>query len=412
MPEELFIDPGGSLPVLSIYRAIIIAMFFVCFLKRKSYIRISEIPFISLLFVMIILETISLLLSVDFGSSIKPYLSFIIEIVLFYIIFVTGLKYKDIHAVLSSLTAAIIIVAVVGILERYIDFNPVDFIPITERFMSHRHEPMNAGLVFSTFTHPIMLGAALAMGWPLSLVIIDNQERPASRLFLRFAVLLILACLYFTFSRGPWLGLIVATIFLVLFRYPKIKKRLAYILVLTLLVFIVRPGTYVTLSGLKSATTNPEAREGSSFYYRLELWKVAYDEITKSPERLIFGYGQNARAVLNIERELSYDPGRFHKFYSWDNQLAATLLERGFAGLTITLLLYLYIIKFFIKIYKLSIKDDKAIIAALSASVAVFMFMTTNVLIFSHSLNFFFWINISIAVALQKHYYNSKALQN
>lgn len=410
MPEELFLDLGGGLPVFSIYRAIVLCMFLSWLMKDKLSFKTSELPFIYFLLIMVITESITLLLSVDYRESFKPYLSFITESVLFYIILASRLKYEDIYRMSLYLVIAVIVIAYIGIVERYTDFNPVDYIPISGRFMSHRHDPLYSHVIYSTLSHPIMLGATLAMGWPLCLLHIDKHRNPNIQLILRVSVPIIFACVYFTFSRGPWIALVFASGVLVLFRYPFIKKRLFLISLLIFLVFLIKPGTYETIFDLTNQTVDPTTIEGSSFYYRFELLKVAYEEVNKDTGRFFWGYGQDARRFLHIEKALSYDDHRIHKFYSWDNQLAATLLEKGFVGLLMTLILYLLIIKFFIGLYKNVGKEDKSLVASLLTSVSVFMFMTTNVLMFSHQLYFLFWVNMSLGVTLYGKYRNSKNL--
>jgi hypothetical protein len=49
-------------------------------------------------------------------------------------------------------------------------------------------------------------------------------------------------------------------------------------------------------------------------------------------------------------------------------------------------------------------REDKALVAALAASVSVYFFMTTNVRMFAPQVNFLLWINIAVVWAVYKNH--------
>ena len=65
-------------------------------------------------------------------------------------------------------------------------------------------------------------------------------------------------------------------------------------------------------------------------YGRFELWKKAYSEVTKSTERLLFGYGNGAHNIMVFQA--LYFHNIYLKFDSWDNHFAAVLLDTGYLG--------------------------------------------------------------------------------
>lgn len=401
MPVELFIETGGALPILSVYRAVIVIMLLTSIFKGRMIKEVSELPLIHIIVFMFVVRSISLFLSTDFNLSLKPYLGFIIETVILYIIMANAIKDR-VNIVVLGVAMATVIVAAIGVIERYTDFNPVNYIPIAGRQMSYRHDPKNASIIYSVYNHPIHLGTGLAMGWPICLAMMDRQSSGKKKYFWGVGILLILACLYFTLSRGPWLAFILSGIVLIWFGYPKIIRRVAIIFAMAIVLIIARPGVYNTIDGLYLQTTDPYSLEGGSFRYRFELWKVAYQEISKSPERFAFGYGEGTTGSLGIVGTLSYGQGRDMTFQSWDNDLAATLLEMGIVGLMAHLILYVAILKFMIHTIKMVDMKDRIIIAALMASVSVYLFMTTNVRMSAPTVNFLLWINIAAGWGVYK----------
>jgi len=397
MPRGLYIQLG-DLPSLTIYRAIIIVLIFYFLFLREKTENIPKAPFLGILSLVFIQKLISLLFAFDFSAAFNGLVIFTFEILVFYIILNKVIDNREkIDSFVASIVAAIFIIAIVGFIENYTQFNPTDYLTLSD---SPRFSPRNVNEVYSTFDHPIHFGYALAMGWPLCIYLLDRQASLGKKRLLWIGILLTFAGSYFSYSRGAWLGLILAAIVLGLFKYPRIKIRAAPILILIALALILRPGIYDTIQGLVSATVHPGSLEGGSFYYRFELFKKAYSEISKSPIRIFFGYGDGAHHSMELRGAVSYGIGRVHRFWSWDNQFAIILLEGGFFGLALTCILYFWIMINFIKLFRLVDEDTKSILTVIIASISVFIFMMSNVAIFSPQLYFIMWTNVAMGVAL------------
>jgi O-antigen ligase len=120
------------------------------------------------------------------------------------------------------------------------------------------------------------------------------------------------------------------------------------------------------------------------------LWGKAFTEIKKSPCRLLFGTGPGSHQVLDFSGEVWYSR-HLSQFWSWDNQYAIYLLELGFCGFVLWLILYLNII---IRAFNIWINIEtkyKGIVLGIFSSIIVFIFMMTNVAIFTPQLQFIFW---------------------
>lgn len=398
MPRELYIEIGGDLPTLTGFRAIMLVVIFCSFYNRKLEIKLPKLLIINILILIFVAKIISLIFSFNFSLSLNGLLIFLIERFLFFVILIKSIADREtMNSIFNSMFLAIIVIAIVGLIEKYTQFNIVDYIT---PYDSPRLEPRMAREVYSTLPHPILFGTALAMGWPICLSMIDRQSNLVKKNILWLCLLIMVAGIYFSNSRGPWLGFILATLVLFVFNYPYMKIRAIPILYLTILILILRPGVYNTISGLSSSTFDENSLEGGSFLYRFELFKVAYYEIIKFPERLAFGYGDEAAQSMNIRGTISYGSGAEVNFWSWDSELAVILLQGGFIGFILHLILYFSILFYLIRGFELLEDRDKNLLIALIASTSVLIFMMTNVAIFAPQLRFIMWTNVAIGVFL------------
>ena len=172
-------------------------------------------------------------------------------------------------------------------------------------------------------------------------------------------MLMMLAVIYFTDSRGAWLGAFLAGIILLLFSNFKIKKNLFFIFLFIMTILMLRPGVLGQLTDRFLATQDDQSFRGGTYQYRWALWGIAFDEISKSPERFLFGYGPGTSASVPIVAQFSYSE-REVLLWSWDNHYAAYLLEEGILGLFLFVLLYYLIITRFYKIWRPSIETTSS----------------------------------------------------
>lgn len=403
MPRELFFEVGGGLPTLTGFRAIILTALFYSLYTNKLKIKWQKMPILTLLILVLFCKACSLFFAYDLMVSFNGILIFLIERLLFFVILIKGIENREtLESILRSVGLVIIIIAILGFIERYTQINPVDYIALSD---NPRFESRMANEVYSTLPHPILFGTALAMGLPICLFLFDVQANRTVRYIIGIFVLLIIAAIYFSNSRGPWLACIVVFFILLLLNYSRIRVRVIPMLYLTILVLMLRPGVFDTIYGLSASTLDENSLEGSSFQYRFELFKVAYREIILAPERLAFGYGDNAAQSMNITGMLSYGSRREVTFWSWDSEFALLLLHNGFIGFALHLILYLYCLIYLMKKTQLVDGKDRDLIIALLASNSVLVFMMTNVAIFAPQLHFIFWTNMAIGAVISGEKY-------
>ncbi len=403
MPRELFFQVSESVPTLTGYRAIILVVFMYLLFTGKLNIKWQNMPIGVLLSLVLLTKLCSLIFALNFSLCFNGFLIFVLERYLFFIILIKAIESRiELGRYIHIVAIAITIIAILGSIERYTHFNPVDYITLSD---NSRLDARMAFEIYSTLPHPILYGVALAMGLPICLYVFDTVNNPHMKYLVGLCVLIIVANIYFSNSRGPWLACILVVLVLISFNYSRISVRMIPAALLVALVLLSRPGVFTTIYGLSSSTFDESSLEGGSFQYRFELFRVAFREINLAPERMAFGYGDNTAQSMNLTGTLSYGSHREVSFWSWDNEFALILLHNGIIGFIMHLVLFFYCLIFLIKHISILRGNDKQLLIALLASNTVFIFMMTNVAIFAPQLHFIFWTNMAVAVILVRDQY-------
>lgn len=386
--DTIMFELPGDFPNLSIHRLILILLIIIWSIKNRSEMKMRDLPFINLFLILGIINLISVFTSDDIIFSIKVYLSFTVEVILFYIVLASSLN-SEIEQIkcLNAMWLGLFFVAIFASIEKYTTFNPIDSLLAVNNIEGIQYAVSD---VRSTYPHRILLGTAMSMGWPIAVSLTSYyQNKFLKKIVILTSILLLISSCYFAQSRGPWLASFIAGIVLFSLGSSNIKKKLIYIVMLVLLVLMLKPGVWETIFSRAEDTMNVQSFKGSTYEYRWELWKRAYSEISKSPYRLLFGFGPGASDTMNLEAVLSYS-GRYDDFWSWDNHYAANLLETGVIGLFIIIILYIYILKKLYEKLKNKSQPYRDLLAGIIASVVVFIFMKTNVSIFAVQLDYLF----------------------
>ena len=387
LPDSLRLSFGGGIPELTIQRLILITLLATWLTARRSFELHVRVPFLPVLLCLGGAQFISFILSVSHGASLKSFFAFSLEIFAFYVVVAQSLLNRErIVSLLQVLVSALAIVAVVATIERFWGFN-------LSLFLVYGDGATQQDSV-ATYPHRILLGYAMAMIVPIILALIEREFDPRKRKLLwTFLVLTIAAC-YFANSRGPWSGLIFATIAMIVFGSPGIKLRFAAIAMLALLVVAIRPGVRETLISAFESTFQPDSVKGKSYEYRWHLWNVAYSEISKSFERFLFGYGGLSTETMDLGSYFEKESGgttALLGYTSWDNQLACDLIEFGSVGFAIESVLLLSIFIALVSMWWRSRGVDATLMLAFVASCTVYIYALSNVYVFSPQLKCFFW---------------------
>jgi len=384
---------GGNLPNFNFQRLILIVLIIAALIKNKNPDGKRTVQFMGVLLLYAAVNLLPLLFSIDLIMSIKAYLAMTIEIVLFYFVISTSIDTpQEAGRVVFAGALALLAVAVIAVIERYTGFNPVDaFMP------GYLRKPQYVDDVLSTFPHRILLGTAMAMGWPLALAFAQAGRKQRWLWWLGICVLL-LSC-YLSFSRGPWIAAMLGGIIMFLFAGKAVRRQTMIVIVLIAVALFLRPGVWDTLTTRAQETADVNSFKGQTYQYRWELWGIAWEKISHSSTRFLFGFGQGATEVMTFDAVMSYT-GETTKLWSWDNHYAATLMENGLVGLAAFIALYsFFLLKLFIVRHALA-EQDRAIHASILASMTAMLFMMTNVAMFAPQLNYLVWALIAAGLRL------------
>jgi len=390
---------------LTIQRLVIVVLFLLYFLAPKSNAPANArlaMPLKWLMLAHIAWCILSTMFSIDPVASVKKLISVVFEYYgLYFIFYKTVSKPETIRKVLLAMMLAIAVASVFGAYEAYTGWNVVSLLPkVGHRFffgadVADADRDIRAQ---STFDHPILFGAALAMAIPIALYFMTLARKSWHKLLLWVALALMFLNLYKTGSRGPWLDAILACILLFFYGGGVVRKRILILAALSVSVMVLRPGIKDTIYGIYVNTLNNNTNTGASYEYRYALPKAAIHAISRNPGRAMWGYGLETFFDANVQGIFL---GQMYRFRSADNAWAELAVETGFVGLLIlAILLFKPMFVGWWQSRKLP-PPDKYLSAVLFVNLLVFYFQMYSVGMYSWGQNgYMLWILIAATMAL------------
>jgi O-antigen ligase len=251
------------------------------------------------------------------------------------------------------------------------------------------------------FDHAILYGAALAMGITFAMYLLSLVSKRSHRAILWVGLLLMFLNIYKTSSRGPWLDVIIGFLMLLIFGKQKSRRLILYMAALSVAVCLLRPGVWGTINGIYATTFNMETNSGASYAYRYALQDAAVKRLSQNPtSRALWGYGPESFYLVHLEGPLL---GESHVFLSCDNAWVEFLLETGFVGLSIMVLLLLKPAWVAWKGYWNGGPVDKHLSFILFVNLVIFYFQMYSVGMYSWGQNgYMLWIVIALVLSQPK----------
>lgn len=417
MPGNVTINLPGALPALSIHRILIILWFIKWFKNREIDKTIGNIPFAGLFIAIAVSYLFSTFLAEVYIVSIKRYLYFLLESFLFFIMLQTSFTGKTIiQKTINSVIFSLAVVAVLAIIEKKTGFNITPMLGTRDDYFSFNYatrENVGYDMVTATYGHRILMGLALASSLLYNLILINkNNDKSTNRKYLIFMLLAALS-LYYSMSRGPWIAFLLGALFALFLNPRDLSKKFAVMGIGSLLMLILNPATWRSISSLVLATFNPDSLKGSSYNWRYLVWNTAVSELKdKGILEFIFGTGGGSHLLLDFRQVIS-STGHIHQLISWDMEYAIILFERGVLGFLLVILLYILIFYKGTKHYYLQKNKSKELLIGLS-SLITFVFIKTNVSVFIVQCIYLEFISIAIisAIISQRFITDEKASTN
>lgn len=377
--------PGGGGFELTFQRLllVLVTLYWIVWITRNPH--PGHVPFLGLVVAWWVANLLSLVFAAYFDLSVKWFVSFSTEFILYYVIVATSVtNLDDALRTFRTLCFSSTLIAVLATIEYYSGLNPfIAWVGIAQ--------PSGDGDVLVTFQHRILLGYAMAMGWPLLLALALDAPPGRARMLGFAATMAALGSCYFSSSRGPWFAAALAGVVMCFAGSGSTRKVMRIFAVLTLVVLVLRPGVRATIYDLTNSTFDPDSYRGRSYYYRKELWPAAFDLVKASAGRFLFGYGGLATEKMDLSARFQYGGNSFRTGYSsWDNNYAADLVEFGYVGLALEAAFYACVLVASARAVRRCppVHRDKA--AAVFTAAVVYAFALTNVYMFSPQLKCLF----------------------
>jgi hypothetical protein len=349
---------------------------------------------LSLLLVwMAISSASSVVKEVSFKATLSQLLDFIVP---YYIYSRTISKVETVHKILWAFVAALGLCSVFGCLEVYQGWRVLTlFPPAAHRFGDMAGAVADRGVrAQSTFGHPILFGAALALCIPLALYLVTLAKTSREKVSLWVMIMLMFACIYQTTSRGPWLALTLSLLILLLFGDGAIRKYLMIVSMLIVVVLVARPGVFKTISDLYGNTRNPDTAQGESYQWRYTLYVVAERELGESVGRAMVGFGPESFPYLGLVTEFG---GKTVSVDSCDSSVVELMMDTGYVGVGIVGVLLLKVAIVAIAGYRRMQKPRNMLYLVLFSNVCAFSLLMTNVQLFGWGQqSFVLWILIAL----------------
>jgi len=331
-------------------------------------------------------------------ASFKRMLSQIFEYYLIYYIFVRVASSKEtINKILSAMVAAMTLACILGIPEERWHWTIMSWFP-TSTVQLIVVQWGRGFRMHSTFVHPILFGGAIAIVIPLAFYLLTLAKGIGRKVYLWVCLMLMFMCIYKTMSRGPWLGLILASALLLVFGKGEIRKPLFGVCLLAVAVLVIRPGVWETLNETYHATQDTESPSGASYEYRYALLKVSTQALAKDFTREIWGYGMESFPDLHLR-------GPFKEWDNWafvscDSSWIEITVETGYVGVFILALLLIKPAVLTFRDFRKVPEPDNALSLTFFASMMAYYFMMTNVNMYSWGQNgYMLWMIIALSLA-------------
>ncbi len=163
---------------------------------------------------------------------------------------------------------------------------------------------------------------------------------------------------------------------------------------------VVRPGIWATVKGIYDNSFDMNTSTGTSYAYRGALLDAVTEKLKDSPTRAVWGFGLESFYDLHLEGDFL---GKPHVFLSCDSSWSELMIETGFVGLAIILLILLKPVWFSFRNYRLLAGSGKELSLLLMVNLLVFYFQMYSVGMYSWGQNgYMLWIMIAIVFAHAK----------
>ncbi|MBR2500716.1 MAG: O-antigen ligase family protein [Clostridia bacterium] len=372
--------PTMALAALSILCAV---SFILKLVRNKEY-KFNYSPLYAPIALFALSYLMGTLNSFAFVSSVKIFMIHITFMIFYIVLYNSLANEKTYKAVLSSFVLFGGLVALYGVLQNFLGITGTASWVDENMFQDIKLR------VYSTFDNPNVLGEFLVLSIPVCLALFLKSEKLFHKILYLGVLALMGACLIFTWSRGAWLGVMLA-IMIYLVMTDK-RWTLCALIIIVVIPFI--PSLLASNSTIIGRFASIGNMADSSTAYRVSIWGSALSMIK---DYWLCGIGPGSDAFSKIYIDYAAAGANFalhsHNLY------LQLITELGISGLVVFVAI---IIKFYkstimsvLENGKKSLRSSVTIASVAGISGLLFQGLTDYIW-YNYKLLLIFWIVLAI----------------
>ncbi|MBR5156444.1 MAG: O-antigen ligase family protein [Clostridia bacterium] len=322
--------------------------------------------------------------SFTFIKSAQILMIYFSYILFYFVIVATTDSRKKWKALVVSFALVSCVVALYGILQNFTGISSQKSWVDSDMFQSIKTR------VYSTFDNPNVLGEFLVIMIPTTAALLWANKKHGHKMVYTFIILCLCACIVFTWSRGAWLGVMLAVALFLLV----MDKRwaLAGVVALFALPFILSTDNAITQRILSIGNT-----KDTSTAYRVSIW-MASVKLIRDFWMSGIGLGSEAFAMIYPKYALAGANFALHSH----NLFLQIWVEMGLIGIVSFFALIIAFIRqaFSLAVYKKRGGVCATVIIGASAGILGYLFqgLTDNVW-YNYKMLLVFWIVLGLVSA-------------
>ena len=387
-PEAGIISMIFALPFLSTMALVFLvvstalAFFFKC-CRRKRIMKFEGLDIFVALFALFLFS--GGIISVDVASSFPKMLVYVCFISIYYIVKNAVRTETLIFSCARSLAASSMLVSFIGIFEYL-------FGEVSKNWQDAEMFTDIRGRAVSTFENPNVLGEYLVLVLPVLFAMFLCSKNFRLRALFMVSFVLGFSCLVLTWSRGAWVGLILASVIFILLKSPAFLAG----------IILLSPAIMFGLSFL--AESNVAQRlfsigntADSSTAYRIDIWEGAWRMLG---DKGLFGVGIGEGAFGSVFPQYALagteSAPHTHSLYM---QITA---ETGIVSLIVFIVICLsYFSLVFAYIKKAPGMHNRVVSIGFLCGIFAFLVQSfTDYTWYNYRVYLFFWIMLGFAMAV------------
>ncbi len=308
--------------------------------------------------------------------------------ILFYFVLVNVIRTKkQWMALIKLFIASAFVVALYGVFQNFFGA------AVTESWIDEDMFEDIKLRVYSFFNNPNVLGEFLVLTIPVSVALLWNRVKDTHRILFAIILMCMVACMIFTWSRGAWLGMLIAVaLFLVIADRRWMIAGVLCLLLIPVVLYI--SGNMAIIERFISIGNTSD----TSTAYRVSIWQASIKMIG---DFWLGGIGIGSDAYTTIYPFYAL-PGAKFALHS-HNLYLQFWVETGVVGISSLLAVLLGFLKTVFAtsvIRKIKTSDMAKLIVALGTGFVGFMFQgLTDYVWYNYKILMIFWIVIALGIS-------------